>query len=113
MAAHKAQPRDVDILGELATLARRRGAHDEAIARLSEAAEIAPDNAGLVGNLGNAYRAAGDLMAAADAHRRAGALDPGRGQSQFNRALALRDCGDFAGAEACFDDPLAHDYDKP
>lgn len=99
--------------GNMGVALRALGRTEAGLTCLKRAVALKSDDSGMWSNLGNAYRAAGDLMAASDAHRRAVELDPGRGQSHYNRALALRDCGDFAGAEACFDDPLAHDYDKP
>ena len=49
-------------------------------------------------NLGNAYRAAGNLPAAIDAHRDAIALRPDLAVAHFNLANALAEAGDLEAA---------------
>ncbi len=77
----------------LATLLQRQGRHDEALAPLKRAAELAPADVGLQHNLGNALRRAGRPDEAATHYRRALALQPGHAKTHYSLANVLRDTG--------------------
>ena len=98
MTARASQPRNVEVLGALAALARRRGKPDEAIRWLEEAAEIAPDDPSVVGNLGNLYRASGALDAAVSCYRRVLEAVPESVAALNNLGLALKARGDLDAA---------------
>jgi len=94
-------------LGRHALELRRAGKAHEAARVLREAVRLAPDHAGLVGNLGNALLAAGERAAAIVALERACALEPGLGQLAYNLGKALLDEGRLADARAAFERALA------
>lgn len=66
------------------------------------AAELLPDDAEAHGNLGNAYRALGQIDEAIRAHRRALEIDPQYAKSHNDLGSALQDCGCFEEAAASF-----------
>jgi tetratricopeptide (TPR) repeat protein len=67
----------------------------DGIAYFTAAAALRPGLARVRVNLGNAYRAVGNLPAAIDAHRDAIALQPDLAVAHFNLANALADAGEI------------------
>lgn len=71
---------------------------DEAIDQLLAAVPFDPNDAALFQILGGAYRAKGDLRAAAGAYGRGLAVAPGSFVMRFDLATVLHEAGDSAGA---------------
>jgi len=81
-----------------------RGEAAPAREALERAASLAPGNAGLLNDLGNARRAAGDKAAAVDAFSAAITLDSGFAFAHFNLADALLEAGEIQRASDVYDD---------
>jgi tetratricopeptide (TPR) repeat protein len=94
-------------LGRHAAELRRAGKAREAVLLLREAVRLAPNHAGLVGNLGNALLASGERSAAIAALERACTLEPGASQLAYNLGTALLDEGRLADARAALERALA------
>jgi predicted O-linked N-acetylglucosamine transferase (SPINDLY family) len=78
---------------------------------LERAATLAPGNAALLNDLGNARRAMGDKAAAIKAFKAAIMAEPGLAFAHFNLADALLEAGDVQGASASYDDIIARGFD--
>ena len=87
-----------------------RGEVAPARVALEHAAKLAPANAALLNDLGNARRAAGDKAAAIDAFSAAIAADPGFAFAHFNLADALLEAGEAKRASAAYDDIIARGF---
>lgn len=74
----------------------------DALPSLQRASELMPDDAEGHGNLGNAFRAAGQLEKAVASHGRAISLEPGHAESHNNLGSALLDLGRIEEAIASF-----------
>ena len=74
----------------------------DALASLQRASELMPDDAEAHGNLGNAFRGAGQLEKAVASHRRAISRKPGYAESHNNLGSALLDLGRTDEAIASF-----------
>ncbi len=83
---------------DLAGILLDRGRTDEAIEQLLAAVPFDPNDAALFQTLGGAYRAKGDLGAAAGAYRRGLSVAPGSFVMRFDLATVLHEAGDDAGA---------------
>jgi protein O-GlcNAc transferase len=88
-----------------------RGEVAPARAALESAASLAPPNAALLNDLGNARRAAGDKAAAVEAFSAAITSDPGFAFAHFNLADALLEAGEIARANAAYDDIIARGFE--
>jgi tetratricopeptide (TPR) repeat protein len=74
----------------------------DALPSLQRASELMPDDAEAHGNLGNAFRAAGQLEKAVASHRRAISLESGYAEPHNNLGSALLDLGRTDEAIASF-----------
>ena len=74
---------------------------------LERAAGLAPPNAALLNDLGNARRAMGDKAAAVEAFSAAIKAEPGFAFAHFNLADALLEAGDVQRASAAYEDIIA------
>jgi tetratricopeptide (TPR) repeat protein len=77
---------------------------------LERAASLAPPNAALLNDLGNARRAAGDKAAAVEAFSAAIKAEPDFAFAHFNLADALLEAGDIQRASAAYDDIIARGF---
>ena len=77
---------------------------------LERAASLAPPNAALLNDLGNARRAAGDKAAAVEAFSAAIKAEPDFAFAHFNLADALLEAGDIQRARAAYDDIIARGF---
>ncbi|MCA3357449.1 MAG: tetratricopeptide repeat protein [Roseomonas sp.] len=77
---------------------------------LERAASLAPPNAALLNDLGNARRAAGDKAAAIEAFSAAIKTEPGFAFAHFNLADTLLEAGDMQRASAAYDDIIARRF---
>ena len=84
-----------------------RGQVAPARAALERAAGLAPPNAALLNDLGNARRAMGDKAAAVEAFSAAIKAEPGFAFAHFNLADALLEAGDVQRASAAYEDIIA------
>jgi predicted O-linked N-acetylglucosamine transferase (SPINDLY family) len=84
-----------------------RGQVADAREALERAAGLAPPNAALLNDLGNARRAAGDKAAAVEAFSAAIKAEPGFAFAHFNLADALLEAGDVQRASAAYEDIIA------
>ena len=87
-----------------------RGEVAPALAALEHAVSLAPGNAALLNDHGNARRAAGDKPAAIEAFSAAIAADPGFAFAHFNLADALLEAGEAERASAAYDDIIARGF---
>ena len=87
-----------------------RGEVAPARAALEHAAKLAPANAALLNDLGNARRAAGDKAAAIEAFSAAIAADPALAFAHFNLADALLEAGDIQRASEAYDHILGRGF---
>lgn len=94
-------------------LARRRGAHAEAVHLARQALEACGDQAALWGTLGGALWALGELEEAARAHRRAGELEPENIGHCANLATVLTALGDGDAALQALAQALAQAPEEP
>ncbi len=74
---------------------------------LERAAGLAPPNAALLNDLGNARRAMGDKAAAVEAFSAAIKAEPGFAFAHFNLADAMLEAGDVQRASAAYEDIIA------
>jgi len=77
---------------------------------LERAAGLAPPNAALLNDLGNARRASGDKGAAIEAFSAAIKAEPGFAFAYFNLADALLEAGDVQRASAAYEDIIARGF---
>ena len=77
---------------------------------LERAAGLAPPNAALLNDLGNARRAMGDKAAAVEAFSAAIKAEPGFAFAHFNLADALLEAGDVQRASAAYEDIIARGF---
>jgi predicted O-linked N-acetylglucosamine transferase (SPINDLY family) len=77
---------------------------------LERAAGLAPPNAALLNDLGNARRAMGDKAAAVEAFSAAIKAEPGFAFAYFNLADALLEAGDVQRASAAHEDIIARGF---
>ncbi len=91
----------------LAALQRQRGRPLEALATLQHAAMLAPGDAEVHGNLGNALRSLGRLEEAVASYRQALQLQPAFFEVQVNLGNTLRELGQLPQACACYEAALA------
>jgi predicted O-linked N-acetylglucosamine transferase (SPINDLY family) len=77
---------------------------------LERAAGLAPPNAALLNDLGNARRAGGDKAAAVEAFSAAIKAEPGFAFAHFNLADTLLEAGDIQRASAAYDDIIARGF---
>jgi predicted O-linked N-acetylglucosamine transferase (SPINDLY family) len=77
---------------------------------LERAAGLAPPNAALLNDLGNARRAMGDKAAAVEAFSAAIKTEPGFAFAHFNLADALLEAGDVQCASAAYEDIIARGF---
>jgi predicted O-linked N-acetylglucosamine transferase (SPINDLY family) len=77
---------------------------------LERAAGLAPPNAALLNDLGNARRAMGDKAAAVEAFSAAIKAEPGFAFAHFNLADALLEAGDVQRASAAYQDIIARGF---
>ena len=77
---------------------------------LERAAGLAPPNAALLNDLGNARRAMGDKAAAVEAFSAAIKAEPGFVFAHFNLADALLEAGDVQRASAAYEDIIARGF---
>jgi protein O-GlcNAc transferase len=87
-----------------------RGQVADAREVLERAANLAPPNAALLNDLGNARRAAGDRAAAIEAFSAAIKTEPGFAFAHFNLADTLLEAGDMQRASAAYDDIIARRF---
>ena len=80
-------PDDPSVLYLAGVVARLHGHPEQAVARLTTAQQVDPVNPALAAELGNAYRATGDLVTAESWLRRAADLAPSQGE--FLKLLAF------------------------
>jgi tetratricopeptide (TPR) repeat protein len=74
------------------------GRYEEAVAPLRDAARLAPDDPGVLNDLGVACMAARRFLEAISWFRRSIALEPGVGSTHYNLGLALQHTGDDEAA---------------
>jgi predicted O-linked N-acetylglucosamine transferase (SPINDLY family) len=96
-------PADARALRRAALAAGARQCWNEAEALLRRALEAAPGDAALHAHLGVVLRRLGRLEAAADAHARAVALEPGLDDARFNLGNVLLELGRAEQALAAYD----------
>jgi predicted O-linked N-acetylglucosamine transferase (SPINDLY family) len=77
---------------------------------LENAVRLAPPNAALFNDLGNARRAGGDKAAAVEAFSAAIKAEPGFAFAHFNLADTLLEAGDIQRASAAYDDIIARGF---
>jgi tetratricopeptide (TPR) repeat protein len=77
---------------------------------LENAVRLAPPNAALFNDLGNARRAGGDKAAAVEAFSAAIKAEPGFAFAHFNLADTLLEVGDIQRASAAYDDVIARGF---
>jgi predicted O-linked N-acetylglucosamine transferase (SPINDLY family) len=77
---------------------------------LERAAGLAPPNAALLNDLGNARRAMGDKAAAVEAFSAAIKAEPGFAFAHFNLADALLEAGDVQRASAAYEDIIVRGF---
>ena len=77
---------------------------------LERAAGLAPSNAEVLNDLGNARRAAGDKAAAIEAFNAAIKADPGFAFAHFNLADALLEAGDAIRASAAYENIMTRGF---
>ncbi len=77
---------------------------------LERAAGLAPPNAALLNDLGNARRAGGDKAAAVEAFSAAIKAEPGFAFAHFNLADTLLEVGDIQRASVAYDDIIARGF---
>ena len=77
---------------------------------LERAAGLAPSNAEVLNDLGNARRAAGDKAAALEAFNAAIKADPGFAFAHFNLADALLEAGDVIRASGAYEDIVTRGF---
>ncbi|MFM8614562.1 MAG: tetratricopeptide repeat protein, partial [Alphaproteobacteria bacterium] len=87
-----------------------RGELAPARAALEHAVSLAPANAALLNDLGNARRAVGDKGAAIEAFSAAIAADPPLAFAHFNLADALLEAGDIQRASDVYDEIIRHGF---
>ncbi|MBI3099927.1 MAG: tetratricopeptide repeat protein [Planctomycetes bacterium] len=97
-------------LGELLV---RQGKPEEAVRWLREAVEIRPDIPELQYNLGHACGQIEDWKGADEAYAAVLEVQPESAMALANRAVALHNLGDDAGAGECIDRALALDPENP
>ena len=111
MAGYRAflqeQPNHAEANRLLGLVLFARGQVADARAALERAAGLAPPNAALLNDLGNARRAAGDKAAAVEAFSAAIKAEPGFAFAHFNLADALLEAGDVQRASAAYEDIIA------
>ncbi|MEW5865148.1 MAG: tetratricopeptide repeat protein, partial [Pseudomonadota bacterium] len=101
------QPAHADALHLLGAIAHARGAADEAVGLIEQAARLAPDRAEFLNTLGVAYLAQGRAAEAEDCLRGALALDARSADAHNNLGIALRELGRRAEAEASLRQAIA------
>jgi predicted O-linked N-acetylglucosamine transferase (SPINDLY family) len=87
-----------------------RGEVASAREALENAVRLAPPNAALFNDLGNARRAGGDKAAAVEAFSAAIKAEPGFAFAHFNLADTLLEVGDIQRASAAYDDVIARGF---
>lgn len=87
--------------------------YDAAVNWFTRAAREDVDNAELLNNLGQAYRANGQLINAATAFERAAKLDSGFAEPMNNLGMLFRNDGKFDKAVECYQDALARQDHYP
>ena len=111
MAGYRAflqeQPNHAEANRLLGLVLFARGQVAPALEALERAAGLAPPNAALLNDLGNARRAAGDKAAAVEAFSAAIKAEPGFAFAHFNLADALLEAGDVQRASAAYEDIIA------
>ena len=111
MAGYRAflqeQPNHAEANRLLGLVLFARGQVADARAAMERAAGLAPPNAALLNDLGNARRAMGDRAAAVEAFSAAIKVEPGFAFAHFNLADALLEAGDVQRASAAYEDIIA------
>src|SRR5476649_1165596 len=102
-----AAPRHAVALQHLGVIALQRGQPEAGAARLAEAADASPDDAGIQFNLALALRALDQLDAAAARYERAIALAPDFADAHVNLANLRRGQGALDAARAGYDRAIA------
>jgi Flp pilus assembly protein TadD len=98
-----------DVLVLLGVILAVKGDNTGALAAVSEAAQLAPENFDAQFALGRALYGAGDPAAAVRAFRAAVALRPSDAQARFFLATALEKAGDDDGALAAYRELVARE----
>jgi protein O-GlcNAc transferase len=105
-------PREPDALNLLSVILQDRGDLDGSIALASRALDIVPDFPEALINLARAHRAAGAPGPAADAARRAVALDADQAEAHLQLGCALLDLHDDTEASEALTAALTLDPDR-
>src|SRR6478609_11014525 len=95
-------PDHADALHLLGLVDFQFGNNESAARHIQRAIELKGNEAGFHGNLGNAYKAQGDLDRAVACYRRALELDPNYPVALFNLATALQDQTKVEEAVECY-----------
>jgi tetratricopeptide (TPR) repeat protein/ADP-heptose:LPS heptosyltransferase len=90
----------------LGRVLRREGEIGSALHSVEQAAELAPGDAAVLGELGAIYREAGEPELAAETLTRATEIEPENGELLTSLGLSLADGGKFAQAILCYDQAL-------
>jgi tetratricopeptide (TPR) repeat protein len=98
-----AQDPKPDYLACLATALARRGRHDEALKALDKAVQLAPDNAALWKQLGDALLQLRRYDHALLAFQHVLKLDPSGQDAAYKSGVLLHDAGRFVEAVSCLD----------
>ena len=88
VALNRASPRDSEILLSLALVEKRMGRWKEAEQRTLQLAELDPQSAIGLNNLGNLFFLTNRLDQAVEAYQRAASLEPSRGEAYYNLGQA-------------------------
>ena len=108
-ACHEARRRapDTELLHLLGVVALQAGRPLDAALLIGQAVTLCPGKAAYLCNLGEAYRAAGELAQALACQRQAIALDPALAVAHLNQGLALQALGKKGAAAASYQRALA------
>ncbi|MCP4675005.1 MAG: tetratricopeptide repeat protein [Deltaproteobacteria bacterium] len=96
--AHKKEPGNASILGDLATALLQCRRYNDAITYIEKSAALEPGNVDIAANLAQVYQIAGRLDEAVAAYRRAAKVDPKDPAIRNNLAVLLI-LSDLEGAE--------------
>src|SRR5689334_18769714 len=95
-------PDHADALHLLGLVDFQLGKNESAAAHIGRAIKLKGNEAGFHGNLGNVYKAQGNLEGAIGCYRRALELNPGYAVALYNLAVALHDQNKLDEAVECY-----------